>query len=143
MQNKLFHANREDKNSTSCLTRNVLLCPTPNLWSNLSYTYVLSLSLSLSLSHKCQNLPTPTPTCAGFSLLKKMTEQDQGIYPSTYYLEWEVFLILTRLVISYMCHISRLNLYKHTPFVIHFFRIQLISLSFFSYTTYFILICNK
>ena len=140
MQNKLFHANREDKNSTSCLTRNVLLCPTPNLWSNLSYPHVLSLSLSLSLMSK----PTHSNSnLCRFFPPKKMTEQEQGIYPSTYYLEWEVFFILTRLVISYMCHISRLNLYKHTPFVIHFFRIQLISLSFFSYTTYFILICNK
>ena len=110
----------------------------------LIHIHMFSLSLSLSLSLiNVKTYPLQLQLVQVFPSSKKWQNKTRAYILQLITLNDKFFFILTRLVISYMCHISRLNLYKHTPFVIHFFRIQLISLSFFSYTTYFILICNK
>ena len=112
------------------------------IYDQIFLIHMFSLSLSLSLSLMSKPTHSNSNLCRFFPPQKN--DRTRPGHISFNLLPWmRIFFILTRLVISYMCHISRLNLYKHTPFVIHFFRIQLISLSFFSYTTYFILICNK
>ena len=91
------------------------------IYDQIFLIHMFSLSLSLSLSLMSKPTHSNSNLCRFFPPQKN--DRTRPGHISFNLLPWmRIFFILTRLVISYMCHISRLNLYKHTPFVIHFFR---------------------